>query len=135
MTTRISSRAVIELLWPGVQGLSISDDVYNNAMGYLEAKKSESTPQSKNPSLQAKLNITHATYQRAIPLMIDNIKAQYMIGLEVKMLFQRRIDLQTTSDSLMDIQNRLNPLRSQFKLYATIIQRFENRIVELLNTN
>ena len=135
LTTGISDLdAISDRLWQGVQQLSMSETVYQNALSTLETKKGEPVPSSSNPSMQDELNKTYAIYQRVIQESIDTIKAQYMIGLELKMLFARRpIDLSTLSDSLTDIQNRLNPLLTQHKINEAEITRLETRIVELMN--
>lgn len=124
-----------DALWQGVQQLAMGEGVYKNALSTLEAKKSEQTPQAKNPTYQEELNKTHTAYQQVIQNSIDNIKGQYMIGLELKMLFTREIDLLTISASLTDIQNRLNPLLAQHNVNEIEITRLEDRIVELVNTN
>lgn len=133
MATGVSSEdAIRDLLWQGVQQLAMSEDVYKNALNSLEAKKNELVPSSKNPLSQEELNKIFATYQRVIQESIENIKAQYMIGVELKMLFERPIDLLTISDSLTDIQNRLNPLLSQHKVNEAEIKSLEDRIIELI---
>lgn len=134
MATGVSDlNAIRDALWQGAAQLSMSDTVYQNALSTLEAKKGEPVPSSNNPLIHDELNKAHAAYQRVIQESIENIKAQYMIGLELKMLFSRQIDLLTLSNSLTDIQNRLNPLLAQHKINEAEIQRLETRIVELMH--
>jgi len=134
MATGVSTEdSIRDMLWQGVQQLAMSEDTYKKALTSLEAQKSKLAPSSNNPSFQQELNKTHDTYQRVIQVSIDNIKAQYMIGVELKMLFERQIDLSTIGDSLTDIQNRLTPLLSQHKVNEAEIKRLEGRIVELIN--
>jgi hypothetical protein len=137
MASGISSDldGIRDALRQGFQQLAIGEDVYKNTLNTLEAKKGDSTPLAKNPSYQEELNKTHAAYLRVIQDSIDNIKAQYLIGLELEMLFQREINFLTLSASLTDIQNRLNPLLVQHKDNEAKLITLKDRIFELINTN
>ena len=56
-----------------------------------------------------------------------------MIGLELKMLFTREINLLTITASLTDIQNRLNPVLVQHKDNEAKLITLKDRIFELSN--
>ena len=133
MATGIPSD-IKDALWDGVQQLMMGKEVYDKTLQNLEAKKGESTPQAKNASFQDELKKTHDVYKQTIRRSIENIKAQYAIGQELKGLFERAKDLQELGHSLTDFQIRLNPLLQQHKENASEITSLENRIVELINS-
>jgi hypothetical protein len=135
MATGVSSESDVirDYLRMSVEQLAMSNKVYEDAACMLEKKIDEPVPKSKNPSLQDELTKTHAMYQKCLKESLDNIKNQYMLGIEMKLLFEREINFLTLSDSLANIQERLNPLLLQHKKNEAEIKKLESRIVELLD--
>ncbi len=133
MATGISPE-LKDKLWAGVQELMMGKEVYEKTLQDLETKNNEPTPQAKNAAFQDELTKTHTVYKQTIQRSIDNIKAQYTIGQELKGLFEQANDLQEFGRSLNDLQTRLIPLLEQHKKNAPEIASLENHLVELMSS-
>ncbi len=121
-----------EVLWEGVKQLTKGQEIYEETLRILQAKKAEPTPQSKDPSLQEELTKIHTIYLQWIEASIINTKAQCEIEQELKALFERDFDPLAFSISLTEIQSRLNPLLSQHQEIDAAIKQLEDRISVLV---
>ena len=121
-----------EVLWEGVKQLTKGQEIYEETLRILQAKKAEPTPQSKDPSLQEELTKIHTIYLQWIEASIINTKAQCEIEQELKSLFERDFDPMAFSTSLTKIQSRLHPLLSHHQKIDAAIKQLEDRISVLI---